>query len=240
MRPWEQQLCTTHPGSPSLSLIAAFSPDQAPSPLGLPMNHRTSFVPLRDTLCSQSNVTSLGAWDTALQAPVFWSRAPGHPPCDHFTHLPSHRETTVCVCVCERETYECVCVFCLPNWAAASQGQGQNPSQPLLTHPPSKLQRESIYVWETISLHPLLGKPCLDQMTGGCCVPIPGMSCSSENTGHLSMAWSWFDSSGGAPGSWGPGWKRRRQSEKREGDTGQQSCGGLRKEPGEGSPVELG
>lgn len=54
------------------------------------------------------------------------------------------------------------------------------------------------------------------------------------------MARSWFDGSGGAPEGWGSGWKRRWQSEKREGDAGQQSCGGLRKEPGEGSLVELG
>ena len=93
------------PGSPSPSLIAASSPDQAPSPLGLPLNCRTSFVPLKDTLCSQSNVSSLGAGDTAL--PVFWSRAPGCPPCDHFTHLPSHKETSVCV----RERCMSVCVF---------------------------------------------------------------------------------------------------------------------------------
>ena len=137
MRPWEQQLCTTHPGSPSLSLIAASSPDQAPSPLGLPMNHRTSFVPLRDTLCSQSNVTSLGAWDTALQAPVFWSRAPGHPPCDHFTHLPSHRETTVCVCVCVRERRMSVCVFSVsPTGQQLLRDRGRIPPNPSSrTHP---------------------------------------------------------------------------------------------------------
>ena len=70
--------------------------------------------------------------------------------------------------MCEREMYECVCVFCLPSWAAASQGQGPNPSHPLLTAP-HKVQRESIDVCEMISLHCLrsvLGKPCLDQTTG--------------------------------------------------------------------------
>ena len=128
-----------------------------------------------------------------------------------------------------------------PQLGSSFSGTGAE-SLPSPPHRPStsKLQRESIDVWETISLHPLLGKLCLDQMTGGCCVPIPGMSRSSGNTGHLSMAWSWFDGSGGAPEGWGPGWKRRWQSEKREGDIGQQSCGGLRQEPGEGSLVELG
>lgn len=91
--------------------------------------------------------------------------------------------------------------FLSPQLGSSFSGTGAE-SLPSPPHCPStsKLQRESIDVWETVSLHPLLGKLCLDQMTGGCCVPIPGMSRSSGNTGHLSMAWSWFDGSGSTRG----------------------------------------
>ena len=124
------------PGSPSPSLIAASSPDQAPSPLGLPLNCRTSFVPSRDTLCSQSNVSSLGAGDTAL--PVFWSRAPGCPPCDHCTRLLSHKETSVC----ERERCMSVCVcFLSPQLGSSFSGTGTEPLPSPPHRPPQSAAR---------------------------------------------------------------------------------------------------
>lgn len=132
--------------------------------------------------------------------------------------------------------------FLSPQLGSSFSGTGTEPL-PSPPHHPPKVQRESVDVCETISFHCLssvLGKPCLDPMTGGCCAPIPGMSHSSGNTGCLSMARSWFDGSRGVPGGRGAGRKRRRQSEKREGDTGWQSWRGLRREPGQGRLVELG